>query len=677
MKFPRASFGSRIHLAPPSSTTRSPDLKLRQMISPGRSVFHLIGLIGGLIGGLLGIGGGSAIAPLLLLNGKLRPAQVSGTTLATVLLISLVGSGAYASLGHLNLGLAWPIAMGSVAGAVTGALVARRLSMGLMLGLFIVILPYFAVKELWPSVAAPVMSTSLVWLIALGMGTGFLSGLLGIGGASLVVPSLVGFFLLDHHAAQGIAITVALADSSAGALTHARAGNINYRVLMYMSIPAVLAALAGAFLSNSLPDPALRYLFVIFMAAVFATLLCRCIKGYLWGRVASWGASRVNVSPSYLSGNGNPSTSGGYLDPTNGGGTPRLTRLIRRGLTAGTLMNLLLVCVPLAVIWEHYNLGPVYVFIFSAVACVTLSYRLGQATESIGTRLGPVAGGLLNATFGNAAELIISVMALQQGLFLVVRTSLIGSIVGQLLLVLGTSLLAAGLMHKHLGFSKVLVQINFTLMFLAVLVIGLPSLLIAVSPEVARGGSNFLTPALAVLLLLVYGLAVVFSLRRQPEEEGDVSGVRWGLGKGLAVLGGSTAGIVLISEYLVGSILPVVESTGIPQIFIGLILIPIFSNVVDHIVAISVAMKNRMDLSLTISVGSAAQVACLVLPIVVLIAYAMGHGAGMVFTPVELIVMGAGLLLMVPVLLDGESNWLEGAQLLTCYVILGAVLWSF
>ena len=180
------------------------------------------------------------------------------------------------------------------------------------------------------------------------MGTGFLSGLLGIGGASLVVPSLVGFFLLDHHAAQGIAISVALADSSAGALTHARAGNINYRVLMYMSIPAVLAALAGAFLSNSLPDLALRYLFVIFMMAVFATLLYRCIRGYLWSRVASWGANGDKVGRTSGSGDGNPASSAGYLDPSSAGGAPRLSQLIGRRLTAGTLMNLLLVCIPLA-----------------------------------------------------------------------------------------------------------------------------------------------------------------------------------------------------------------------------------------------------------------------------------------------------------------------------------------
>ena len=241
-------------------------------------IFYLIGLTGGMFGGLLGIGGGSAIAPLLLLTSKLRPAQVSGTTLATVLLISTVGSGAYATLGHLNLSLAWPIAMGSVSGSVLGALMAKRLSMGLMIALFLIILPYFVVKELWPSFAAPAFSTGLMPLVILGLGTGFFSGLLGISGASLVVPSLVGFFLIDHHAAQGIAISVALADSLAGTATHARAGNINYRVLLYLAAPAALAALAGAFLSNSLPSGVLRYLYVLLMVAVCLTMVMRLIR---------------------------------------------------------------------------------------------------------------------------------------------------------------------------------------------------------------------------------------------------------------------------------------------------------------------------------------------------------------------------------------------------------------
>ena len=346
----------------------------------------------------------------------------------------------------------------------------------------------------------------------------------------------------------------------------------------------------------------------------------------------------------------------------------------KRLVSLGTIANAMLVFVPLAVVGGVYGMGPVFVFVCSALSCIALSYWLGQATEALGARLGPVAGGLLNATFGNAAELIIAIVALNHGLFIIVRTTLIGSILGQLLLVLGTSLLVAGLRHKSLGFSRSLVQVNFTLMAIALLAIGLPSLLVTMAPDKTHLGASFLTPALASLLLVIYGLAVVFSLRAQPEEQ-DGGGPRWPLSKGLLIPAASTGGIVLVSELFVGGILPFVEATGVSQVFIGLILIPIFSNVVDHIVAISVAFKNRMDLSLTISVGSAAQVACLVLPIIVLVGFAMGQPLGLVFTPIELVSLAAGLGLMVPVLLDGNSNWLEGAQLLTCYLVLGAVLW--
>ena len=271
--FPRPRIG--LNTAPASPIRRPGAASLPA------AAFGLIGLFGGLSGGLLGIGGGSAIAPLLIVAGRLLPSQVAGTTLATVLLISAVGSGAYASMGFVNFDLMWPLAIGSVAGSVLGARSSRRLSMRLMIVLFLLILPYFAVKELWPSLAAPVITTHIAALGALGLGAGFLSGLLGISGASLVVPSLVAFFLIDHHAAQGIAMGVAVSDSLAGVVTHARGGTINYRVFLYMAPPALVAAVAGALLSGSLPSETLRVLFGLFMVAVWAIMLARLIGQFL------------------------------------------------------------------------------------------------------------------------------------------------------------------------------------------------------------------------------------------------------------------------------------------------------------------------------------------------------------------------------------------------------------
>ena len=444
------------------------------------AVLWLIGLLGGMAGGLLGIGGGSVVAPLLLIATTLRPAQVAGTTLATVLVISAVGSGAYASLGHLDMGLAWPIAMGSVTGAVVGALVARRLSTRLMLFIFVLLLPYFAVKELWPALVAPNISVSLIALVVLGAATGFFSGLLGIGGASLVVPSLVAFFLINHHAAQGVAISVALADAMAGVGIHAIGRNIKYRVLLNLAVPACVAALGGALLANSVSVTVLRNMFGVFVVVVWVMMLARLLKDPIRQRVASPISHRISAQTSKA------------LDFYNRGKEALMGlgvaghRLKIAGLplkggsmkSARGIMNAMLVFIPLAIVGHRYNFGPVFVFSCSALSCLPLSYWLGQSTEFLGARFGPVSGGLLNATFGNAAEVILSIVALSNGLFLIVRTSLIGSILGQLLLVLGTSLLLAGFRHKKLVFSQLLVQINFTLMAMALVVLAVPSFLI-------------------------------------------------------------------------------------------------------------------------------------------------------------------------------------------------------
>ena len=174
--------------------------------------------------------------------------------------------------------MTWPIAVGSVAGSVLGALSSRRLSTRIMILTFLAILPYFAVKEFFPSFAAPAIATSTVSLGILGLLTGYLSGLLGISGASLVVPSLVAFFLIDHHAAQGIAMSVALSDSVAGTVTHARGRNVEFRVFLFMVGPALVGALVGVFLSNSLSASILRTVFGVFLVTVWAVMLMRFLK---------------------------------------------------------------------------------------------------------------------------------------------------------------------------------------------------------------------------------------------------------------------------------------------------------------------------------------------------------------------------------------------------------------
>jgi len=641
--------------------------------TPNGAILCLIGLLGGLLSGLLGIGGGLVISPLLLLFGILRPAQVAGTTLAVVLVTSTVGSGAYASLGYLNLGIAWPIAVGSAVGCVLGALVSKHLSTRMMTILFLIILPYFALKDLFPSLAGPVFLTDFVPLAILGVSTGLLSGLLGIGGASLVVPSLVGFFLLDHHAAQGIAMGVALADSLAGVFAHARQGNIHYRVLLHLAVPGCAAALGGALLSHSLSSPVLATLFGVLLLTVWLGMVVRLVTDFV-RTPPDLSTARFSLSTRKSRSFG--LTRSQVTDQAGVSIVQPLVQSVGAFFGRGNAMNVMLLFIPLTILGAFLDFGPVFVFTCCALSCIPLSYQMGRATEALGERLGPVSGGLLNATFGNAAELIIAGFALSHGLFIVARTTLIGSILGQLLLVLGTSLFVAGIKFKKLRFSQDMAQMNFTLMAIAMVAIGLPSVLLAAAPQAAEASLSFLSPVLCVLLLVLYGVSVIFALRNQPQEEGDSSGPGWTPRKGLVILGASTGGMVLISELLVGSILPFVEATGISQVFIGLILIPLFSNVVDHVVAITVAMKNKMNLSMTISVGSAAQIACLVLPIIMLISFTMGQPNGLMFTPVELISLGVGLLMMIPVLLDGKSNWLEGAQLLTCYLVFASVVFG-
>ena len=185
------------------------------------------------------------------------------------------------SFGGFGLNLAWPIAIGSVTGAVLGALTSRRLSVRLMLVIFLLVLPYYVIKEFWPALAAPVVASNLISLGMLGLATGYLGGLLGISGASLLVPSLVGFFLIDHHAAQGIALAVALSDSATGVAAHSRARSVDYRVLFYLAAPAFVGALGGALLSHYLSASVLRNISGAFLAMFWTTVLARFIKDFL------------------------------------------------------------------------------------------------------------------------------------------------------------------------------------------------------------------------------------------------------------------------------------------------------------------------------------------------------------------------------------------------------------
>jgi Ca2+:H+ antiporter len=312
--------------------------------------------------------------------------------------------------------------------------------------------------------------------------------------------------------------------------------------------------------------------------------------------------------------------------------------------------------------------GPVLlVFAVTALAFVGLAWVLGQATESVGHYAGPQIGGVLNATFGNAAELIITIFALAAGLTTVVKASIIGSIIGNVLLVLGASLLLGGLKNGTQTFSATIAGINASMLAIVAAALALPTIFAATVP--GRSPTT-LSVEVAVVMFVLYILYLIFYLRSP--EGGVATGeghAPFGRVASLVVLLASTAAVAFASEAFVGAIEPFAEEYGIAELFVGVIIVPIVGNIAEHIVGVQIAYKNRMDFSMAISLGSSIQVALLVTPILVFLGPLLGNPLRLVFTPLELGALGAAVLVTGFIALDGRSNWLEGAMLCGVYII--------
>ncbi len=336
----------------------------------------------------------------------------------------------------------------------------------------------------------------------------------------------------------------------------------------------------------------------------------------------------------------------------------------------------LLIFVPVAILAELLHASALLVFVASALAVIPLAGLLGEATEVLAERTGPRVGGLLNATLGNAAELIITLFAIRAGLLELVKASIIGSILGNLLLVLGMSVLAGGLVNGLQKFDRSHVGLDATLTILVVIAISVPSIFnAAIEPDKTRVEELSLTTAAAMLAM--YGLSILHALRRPREEavaglevKPTRSGPHWSVRASLGVLAAATVAIAVMSEFLTGAVEPVTATLGFSEFFVGLILIPIIGNVAEHLVAVQVAIKNQMDLSLSIALGSSLQIALFVAPVLVFLSLLMGHPLTLEFNGFELIGLTAAAVIAAFVSLDGESNWLEGAMLLVVYVIL-------
>jgi Ca2+:H+ antiporter len=340
---------------------------------------------------------------------------------------------------------------------------------------------------------------------------------------------------------------------------------------------------------------------------------------------------------------------------------------------------ILFLALPLSILAEVMHWSPTIVFVVSALAIIPFAGYIGTATEVLAFHTSPRIGGLLNATLGNAAELIITIVAIRAGLLELVKASITGSILGNLLLVLGMSIILGGLKHGTQNFNRKLASNNAVLLVLTVLILLIPSLLSHYIGNVEAPGPRVETLSLGVaaVMIVLYILGMIYSYRvlegplTVESSEAENPPHNWSLWTGIVILVISTAGVAYLSEVLVGSVESVVSTLGLSEFFIGLIFIPIIGNVAEHIVAVRVALKNQMTLSVEIAIASSLQIALFVAPLLVFISLLIGNPLTLVFNQLELIALIAGVLIAALVSADGESNWLEGAELLAIYVILG------
>ncbi len=358
-------------------------------------------------------------------------------------------------------------------------------------------------------------------------------------------------------------------------------------------------------------------------------------------------------------------------------------------------LNWLLIFVPIAVISQYAANQPTFTFIAACIAVIPLAGWMGKATEHLAERTGAAIGGLLNATFGNAAELIIAFMALREGLHEIVKASLTGSIIGNILLVLGAALLAGGFKQPEQVFNAIGARIQSTLLTLAAIALIAPAAFHHTVPPSAYHRENHLSLAISVILLVAYGLGLFFSLKTHKHffaghghsTEDNVEQDKhhtsrqsphqpWPLGIAIAVLAVATALVAWISEILVHTVEHAADAFGMNHVFVGVIVVAIIGNAAEHSTAILMALKNRMDLALGIAIGSSIQVALFVAPMLVLCSYFIGpHPLDLVFTLPEVIAVALAVAVTSQIAGDGRSNWLEGVLLLAVYAVLAVVFY--
>lgn len=366
-------------------------------------------------------------------------------------------------------------------------------------------------------------------------------------------------------------------------------------------------------------------------------------------------------------------------------------------------INVLLIFVPLGIIAEHLHWKAIWIFSLNFLAIIPLAKILGDATEQVSLRLGQTLGGLLNATFGNAVELIVGIVALVQGQLRIVQTSLVGSILSNLLLVLGMSFAAGGLYRAENTFQQTAAQASASIMTLGCITLAIPAAyhmsiktnalfggkfdeLALLSQDVTRGGEDktgllFISRGTSLILVAIYVLYLIFQLKTHAflfeaeEDDSEEEEAKMSQVGAMIALASVTLLTAFNADYLVGAIDEVANKYGIPKAFIGTILLPIVGNMAEHLTAVWMAAKGKMEISVGIAVGSSIQISVGMIPILVLVGWAIGQPLTLYFETFETVVLVAAVFLVNTLVQDGKSNYMEGAMLCSLYVVAALSFW--
>ena len=340
------------------------------------------------------------------------------------------------------------------------------------------------------------------------------------------------------------------------------------------------------------------------------------------------------------------------------------------------ILKYLLVFVPISLLGEVFHLPEVWIFVFSALAIVPLAGIMGESTEVISYYAGNRIGGFLNATFGNATELIIAFFAMKAGLFDVVKASIAGSVIGNILLVLGLSMLVGGLKFKTQYFSQKVLDVTSSMLLFAVIGLTVPAIFThTVSADLLTTRYEGLSIVVAVIMFSIYILSLVFSFYTHKDlyatESQEEEKPKWSLRKAIIILIGATIFIGIESEMFVGTVEPMTKAMGLSEFFVGIILVPIIGNAAEHSTAVIMAMKNKMNVAIEIALGSSLQIILFVTPVLIFLSL-LFTPMSIVFNAFELVALLFSVLIANRLASDGESNWLEGVQLIAVYIIMAA-----